>query len=86
MRKRYTEADIQNASRQTDMQEDKDRTQDCDLAAGKETKLHVDRLEDFDADKVEMDEKYRCALCRQINRQTVMWVGRTIDRQTSRQA
>ncbi len=33
----------------------------------------------------EMDDKYRCA-CRQINRQTVMWVGRTIDRQTSRQA
>jgi hypothetical protein len=60
MQKRYTEADIQNVSRQTDMQVDKDRTQNCDLAAGKETKMRVDRLEDFDANTVQadrMDEK-----------------------------
>jgi hypothetical protein len=48
MQKRYMKAGIQNGSRQTDMQVDKDRTQNCDLAAGKETKMRASRQEDLD--------------------------------------
>ncbi len=82
MQKRYTEADIQNASRQTDMQVEKGVGQNCYLSAGKETKMRAGRHEDLDSDKVQADTEWMRKLCLQADKQTHSHVGGENDRQT----